>query len=396
MILLWLFYFQTIELPPLLGGLIPGLELSTLLIPLVSASTLLYASELVDKLTEGRLTKPVSDGLRENGLTVALFLVSQWPHMPEYLVGALMLPFLVTLTSTFLSIMEVFFRNVRDLSEPIIKGLKIAITGLLVSKVYMTTLTELRSASLGGEIGPILDTGLFSPIADSLGNIFKFSVILTVLASFTGVLRDHANPYISYLGRYFGRDLFRKFLALVLLGSYFSFIRGILTGVMGEQWRFLALMEWAVVCLFFYHGYRSANSYAEIFVDKQELALKWTKHSQDIRYTKDQKLERLSKLVQHFVENGDKNLLSLTLSSMMSNLGYTPERIHVALKDLLEYEDLEPGPIAFNWQLDYIKTKNIKNRRDTIASTLENLEAKGLLPRGEPPEAIEDIEVIER
>ncbi len=367
-----------------------------LLLPLVSASTLLYASELVDKLTEGRLSKPVSDGLKDNGLTVALFLVSQWPHMPEYLVGVLTLPFLVTLTSTFLRILGVFLRNYRDLSGPIIRGLKIAITGLLVSKAYMMTLTELRSARIGGEIGPILDTALFSPVADSLGNIFKFSVILTMLASFTGVLRDHTNPYISYLGSYLSQDLFRKFLALVLLGSYFSFIRGMLTGVMGEQWRFLALMEWAVVCLFFYHGYRSANTYGEIFVDKQELALKWTKHTQDIKYTKDQKLEQLSKLVEHFVENGDKNFLSLTLSSMMSNLGYTPERIHVALKDLLEYEDLEPGPIAFNWQIDYIKNKNRKNRRDTIASTLENLEARGLISRGEPPDAMEDIEVLEQ
>jgi hypothetical protein len=394
--LLWILYFQTIELPPLLGGFIPGFEISMLLIPLVSASTLLYASELVDKLTEGRLTKPVSDGLKDNGLTVALFLVSQWPHMPEYLVGVLTLPFLVTLTSTFLNILEVFFRNYRDLSGPIIRGLKIAITGLLVSKAYMTTLTELRSASIGGELGPIIDTALFSPIADSLGNIFKFSVILTMLASFTGVLRDHTNPYISYLGSYLGKDLLRKFLALVLLGSYFSFIRGILTGVMGEQRRFLALMEWAVVCLFFYHGYRSANTYAEIFVDKQELALKWTKHTQDIKYTKDQKLEQLSKLIEQYVKKGDKNLLSLTLSNMMSNLGYTPENIHAALKDLLEYEDIETGPIAFNWQIDYIKNKNIQNRRNTIASTLENLKAKGLVSRGEPLESIEDIEVMEQ
>jgi hypothetical protein len=350
----------------------------------------------VEKLTEGRLTKPLSDGFRDNSLTIPLFLISLWPQIPEYLEGALFLPFIITLTSTVLRIMEIYLRNYRDISDTIINGLEIAIIGLVVSQVYLTTLTELRSARIGGEIGPILDTPLFSPIADALGNIFKFSIILTMLASFAGVLRQARNPYLSYIGTFLGEDLLEKFLTLILLGSYFSFIRGMLVEVMGKQWRILGFLEWTLVCLFFYRGYRSANTYAEIFVDKQELTLKWTKHSQDITYTKDQKLEHLSKLVENFVKNGDKDLLGITLSGLMSIYGYNPDRIYVALKDFLEYEDLEAGPIAFNWQIDYIKNKNIENRRDVIASTLENLESRGLISSGKQPEAIEDHEVIKQ
>jgi hypothetical protein len=394
-LLVWFLSFQTIEVPSRVEKYLPSFTLNQLLFPLASAASLLYASTLVEKLTKGRLSTPISSSLYRLGYAIPLYLIGQWPQISPFYMSLFSLPLHITLTQGFLNIIDIYLKQYQKISRPLIIGLMVALVGFFLSNTYMDTVAGLRNARTVGELGPELDFILYSVYSDQLINIFRVAIILTTFASFSAVLKNKNNPYLAYLGKYFGVNLFSKFLTFFLLGTYFSILRGDLEIWLGENSQFLSLIEWGLVCIFFYRGYKSINRYAEVFVNKQELVLKWTRHVQDIRFTSDQKLENLSRLVEGFIERGEKNLLEVNLVALMASYHYSPSRIHLTLREFLEYEDQKPGALAFNWQVNYLENMNRENRSNLMAMTLENLEGNRIITSTETVELVENNEVIE-
>jgi len=392
--LIWSLYFHTLEIPINIGGTSIEFRLNQLLIPITSAATLLYVSQIVEKLIDGILQKPLIKSLRVNSVFLPLYIVSYWPQNPEYLVSLLTLPFLISVLLTILGILKLYLQNYSGFMYPILRGIQIFTVGLLITRVYSITLTEVRSAIIAGELNPELEQILFDPILDSLGQILWISMILTTIASLIGATKVSKDPYISFIGSKIGEKLHLKFLIFITISSYFIILRSILQIMAGDISSLIGIAEWSLVCVFFYTGYKSAKKYADEFLDQNERINKWTKHTQHIKYTTDQKLENLSKLVQNFVEKGDKTLLSITLTSLMTSYGYNPDQVYRVLHGFIEYKDLEPGPLALNSQIKYLQNKNMLTRSGIIAKTLEDLDAKGLIKREDTPYRVDEYEVV--
>ena len=279
-----------------------------------------------------------------------------------------------------------------DYTSPIIQAIQIIIIGYLISNVYIITLTELKSARMAEQLGQMLDPYLYSPIADSVSKIINTSTLLTALTSLTGLVKKNNNPYLSYIGNKLGKRPVAQFLVFTFLGAYFISIRSLLIASQEIDVQLLVITEWIATCSLFFIGYRSANKYAEIYVDHRETVQNWTKHTQEIKYTTNKKMDNLAALVQDFLEDGEKSLLGITLASMMTSYGYSPEKIQTVLHDYLEYSDLEPGLFAFDWQIEYLAQKNRENRREVITATMERLSSLELVK--EPQPEIETMEII--
>ena len=392
-ILFWLFYFQSVELPEGLGGILPGFNLTQLLAPSITSATLLFLSQIVDLITAGRLVKPLKKTLRINSITLTLFIISNWPQIPSYLAIPLALPVTLSLLYAVIEILNVYLTQYREYVDPVLRGLRIAFTGLLVTPVYYRTLTEVRSIRLTEGLTPLLDNYIFNSTADTLGNLFRLSAILVAILCFLGLLENQRDPYLSYIGKVSGHRLFVRFLLIYALSIYFTVARTVFLDTLDLNGQLLSLVEWTIVCLLFYYGYKSANNYAKNFVDNINLVEKWTKHKQQISYTPDKKLEQLSAQVEDFIMSGDNSMLIITLSCLLAKYGYNPEKIHGLLGEIMMYRDIVPGAIIFGWQLDLLNLKNRENRRRLIAETLQKFESLGVISSNVQHQENEEYEV---
>ena len=109
--LIWFLYFQSIETPDQLWGILPGFKLNQLFLPLVSLVTLIYTSYMTTLLTVGRLTKPIQNTLRVTSITLPLALASNWSQVPYYLRSPMRLPFII---STILSLLYLAQKHLNE------------------------------------------------------------------------------------------------------------------------------------------------------------------------------------------------------------------------------------------------------------------------------------------
>lgn len=373
--LIWFLYFQSIETPDQLWGVLPGFKLNQLFIPLVSLVTLIYASYMTTLLTVGRLTKPIQNTLRVTSITLPLALASNWAQVPYYLRSPMRLPFFI---STILSLLYLAQKHLNENKNysPIYQGIRLGAIGLAVHPVYRSTLTELRSISLTGEPLPIPVDILNSQMLDSTGLAFRNASLLLMVISVFSILCKTQDLYLRYIGKLSGEKLYAKLVLFWLLGIYFLSGRAIIIGAGWVNWQLLIAIEWLVITLSFYLGYRSMNRYVASLVEEYAEVEDWYKHIQQVEYTSDKKHEELTRLITGFVENGEKSRLVTQLASLLTKSGYETEKTHRILRNLIEYNEPALGPILFRWQIKQYEKMNQTLREILIKEVFDGIDGR--------------------
>ncbi len=386
--LIWFLYFQSIKTPDQLFGILPGFKLNQLFLPLVSLVTLIYTSYMTTLLTVGRLTKPIQNTLRVTSITLSLALASNWSQVPYYLRSPMRLPFII---STILSLLYLAQKHLNENKyySSIYQGIRLGAIGLAVHPVYRSTLTELRSISLTGEPLAIPVDVLNSQMLDSIGLSFRNACLLLMVISALSILRNTQDPYLRYIGKLSGEKLYTKLVLFWLLGVYFMSGRAIIIEVGWVNWQLLIALEWLIITLSFYLGYRSMNRYVASMVEEYAEVEDWYKHIQQVEYTSDKKHEELTRLIKGFVENGEKSKLVTQLASLLTKSGYEIEKIHRILRSLIEYNEPSMGPILFRWQIKQYEKMNETLREILIKEVFDGIDGRNILVEDQTGEETE-------
>jgi len=343
---------------------------------------------MITLLTVGRLTKPIQNTLRVTSITLPLTLASNWSQVPYYLRNPMRLPFIISTILSLLYLAQKHMHENKDYSS-INRGIKLGAIGLAVHPVYRSTLTELRSISLTGETLPIPIYLLNSQILDSVGLAFRNACLLSMGISILSILSKIQNPYLRYVGKVSDEKLYVKLGFLWLLGVYFQSGRTILIETGWINWQLLIAIEWLVITLSFYLGYRSISRYTETMVEEYAEIEDWYKHIQQIEYTSDKKHDELTRLIKGFVENGEKSRLVTQLANLLTKSGYEIEKIHRILRSLIEYNEPAAGPILFKWQVKQHAEQNQAQRELLIKEVFDGIDERAIILEDQTSEETE-------
>ena len=375
-LLFWILIFQNISLPNEITQFAPGFRLSQMFLPILSILCTMYTSILISKLMEGRLVGPVSNSIKTIGVGLALFQIAQWDRTPPMISLFLFLPLQLALVSSVSSILTCYFESFHELVDPIVKGLALLLVSLFLSQTWAEAVTVFRYDQ---SYSTTLLRSVFSEESlKNLGSTLIYSILFTALSSMVGIIARSMNPYVSFLGKWFGHSLDKKFYLYFFVVSYFIYLREPFLELLGANKAILPVLEWGLVSVTFFQAYKAMNRHASDLVADYLYSEKLVKHVQEINYISDKKMNHLSKMIDKFIEGGDKSLLVVTLSSILSVHGYGPDKINRLLWPLIDYEDILKGSIAFYWQNDYLDRLNRDRREKTIRSTLESFENYGL------------------
>ena len=102
-----------------------------------------------------------------------------------------------------------------------------------------------------------------------------------------------------------------------------------------ESSGFIYLFELIAICLVGLNYYWRFRESQKLIIT--ELKGNWTRHVQEVKIRSDVDLDRWNKLVNDFLETGEKTLLILYITEVYRKKGVTLEQINLDIRDLMNY-----------------------------------------------------------
>ncbi len=335
-----------------------GLDLSYLFIP----ALLFLSGQLIVKILNSFFTGPYLDTFK--AATIILFtgfsgaaLISVPQVPPMYHSFSLPLMFL-TVTVAVYRLSEFFFRKLPR-QQIILKSILMAISAIFLRGTLHTFwfLGEYQIQIAG-------DT-LYLSIADSLlgGMLFVSACILLSLLKYSDTPRKAA------LGMWFETSLLGKFLLIALALLYFRDIRPFLDTRYSQN---LNYVEWALLIIACIMLLVSISKRVSALV--QEVVLPtWKKHSQKVEINAGDDLAATSKIVDNFLQTGDKSSILILIVDLGLRQGLSHRQLKFITRDFTSYQDIgTPGLLTKRKHNNIIK-ENIQRRTAILNEMVEKL-----------------------
>jgi hypothetical protein len=318
---LYLQYFQQITIPITYESETYLLDPTFLLPPLLAFIICNYASRVVKTVIIGKLGSPLSSGLKWLGFFAFFWLLTFDPTFPSSFqpLGNFIIIFPVVIISRSI-IVEILRDRNQIVGESIIYTLSIILLGILTSRLWQQIHILMEQYHIftidtlvGRDSWGILIGLFYSGLANILDEAILISTIFVSALSITSILRYHSNPYLDFIGKSLSTNLTRKFLTTLNFLIYVQFLRNFLLNHSGVNPQLVTVAEWGIICLISYIIYRRTRIFVSESMTVTERIGFWTRHIQEIEHTSDLKLDSLSKLIEQYLYEGDKNELIVYL-----------------------------------------------------------------------------------
>ncbi len=331
-------------------NLIYGIDAAFIVLPAITAIIIYIFSEIIGYIFEGNLilTLKVSLHFLMIGLFVFL-LIDNTPFLS--LLNSAAQPILYL--SILISLYYIFSSGIEEN-----KSLSTALKSTTI--VVLGFFSRNLSLALFPNQIEIFGESLATMIANSV-----FLGLIFVAGGFIFLYKNKQNPH-SLLEK----DVFHilSFIVGSFIGFYVFGLRSYLEGSIGSR---LLLLEWSIVIGLGIVGFLKI---LQDIRSREKTKESWTPHQKVERVLQDKKREEILKAMEEFLENGSKEKIIVYLIFRESRKEKSWTQIFYQIKELLEYEDLEPSPILSRWTKEKVKKKNKKRRKDVLEKTIEKIE----------------------
>jgi hypothetical protein len=383
MVVLWLFVLQETVVPISFFGPERLVSLSFLGVPLLSALTSYYVSVMVARLLEGEAVEPLSEGLRRVALTSFLFFISDWPLLPQWLGHLTGFIFYSSILSLLHKTLSAVLEPINQLFEPMLSSLYILFVGFVGSRTWLQVYPYLEGYILDSGYAPAVIRFIQSGVAEPVNNVIVASTAIVSVLALTGVLRNHPNTYLRYLGEAASGRLEQATILTFLVLYYLFFVRSFLLAASGVNPQYVVVGEWAALCAGFYLSYRGLKRFTAESLVEEDLKGTWRRHMQQITFTGEPELEVFDALIERFVRDGEGEALIVHLTLLLEHSGMQPQAITAALSPIINHRDTPTPLIGFSWQTSNIRKMNAMRRKRIVNTVLGSIQLK---PHGAPSE----------
>lgn len=376
-LLAWLVYFNEFKLGNL-GAFLPMSEqmastsLDVILLPLLISGSIFYVASLVGTIFEGTFAEVLVGTLYAAGFTsfFALFLIilpgSMNVNRAGYLLsGAFGVILLYNIVSTVARLKK----------KPSIRAAAISATIYAEGQIVVRLISLLIKSS-GAAMQPEL--------IDAVGQFIDLGVTIAAIFTLFAMFKTSKNTYLAALGGISGNYLFS--VSLSLIGAlYYGFFMGGLSSLAPSIRNLSPYVEWTGICVFaalIFTVMRRGMQGSIIVRDKLG---QWKKHLQQITSYKGDRFIDFTKMVEDFVQRGEKDKLLVKLALYLNENRVADDDISTILTDLIKYEDAKKPAISRRGRSTEIDKENMEKRLEVLQRTISSIAPSGVagaLPRG--------------
>lgn len=391
---LYLFYYQRIIVPLDYLGRGTTMDLSYLLTPSIALITFNYIARIIERVFVGELVEPLARGLKRIATTSAALLFAQ-AYITGWIPYVTLFLFNASLLTTLHSTLVAYLRRYNVVFDPVLTSLYILFVGYLGSQTWLNVYPFIERGVSAAPRASFLVSFFRAGLAEPVNMVIIMSTAVAAFFSLLGVFRSH--PNLRFIGRTLGTGLDRKVIYTFFLFYYLLFVRKYLMEASGVNPQYIVVAEWAGICLLFYVSYKRFRDYTQNSLLMADLHGTWQKHLQQIEQVTNYKLDHVSNLIEQFIQQGTREELIVHLALVMDRAEYSEQRIRDVLDELINYQDLRPGKIAFSWQVERLDKVNMRRRSEILNRVLSSIQlklaARVTLKEDEEPEP--PLEVIE-
>jgi hypothetical protein len=222
-------------------------------------------------------------------------------------------------------------------------------------------------------ISQLIPINLPLEISVSFSKIIFWSFTATAaLISLLIIFKSFSNLYLNYLERKIESNIGTVLFLLMLALIYFMYLRQYIL----EKINLLIpihLAEWGVICLAFWLFYKSLIRGVNANLTETLNLGDWEKLRQELKYHADSEQLNVSRLIEDFINEGEKDgILTYIISVLLTN-GVKEENIRRIVRKLLDFQDIPYPKICFRSWLNEIEKENIKRRKDLLNEILGDI-----------------------
>lgn len=376
-LLAWLIYFNDFRLGDL-GAFLPMSEqmaltsMNVILLPLLISGSIFYVASLVGIAFEGTFAEVLIGTLYAAAFTsfFALFLItlpgSVNINMAGYLLsGAFGVILLYNIVSTVARLKK----------KPSIRAAAISATIYAEGQIIVRLISLLIKSS-GATMQPEL--------IDAVGQFIDLGVTIAAVFTLFAMFKTSKNPYLAALGGISGNYLFS--VSLSLIGAlYYGFFMGGLSALAPSIRNLSPYVEWTGICVFAALIFTIMRRGMQGSIIVRDRLGQWKRHLQQITSYKGDRFVDFTKMVEDFVQRGDKDKLLVKLTLYLNENRVADEEISTILTDLINYEDEKKPVISRSGRSTQIDQENMEKRLEILQRTITSIApagGAGALPGG--------------
>lgn len=338
--------------------------ISVLLIPILGGVTIFYIAGLIGMVFEGKLNSVLVSGLYAGGF-VSIFVVfmiiqpgSENIRRAGYFVaGAFILYLLYSLMATIAKIRKQHYIRVVSGSATIF------ILGQLmiqIINIFMVTPGV-----------PVSDLVIL------VRSIINWGFIVGAILTLCGMLKDSINPFLVQIGEI--TSSYFTVMAISLIGTlYVNIVRGRIQEINPVIGELTPYIEWTGIVIFgsiiFTVMRRGMNQSMMVPTEIGD----WMKHVQDISPTKGEELEKFTRIIIEFVENGKKEKITVKLFNFLDLNRASELETTEILQELINYEDEKAPSFSRRGIAEKIENRNRDARFKVLENTVNRINAQSL------------------
>lgn len=368
--LAWLIYFNDFRLGDL-GAFLPMSEqmastsLDVILLPLLISGSIFYVASLVGTAFEGTFAEVIVGTLYAAGFTsfFALFLIilpgSMNINMAGYLLaGAFGVILLYNIVSTMARLKK----------KPSIRAAAISATIYAEGQIVVRLISLLIKSS-GATTQPEMIT--------AIGQFIELGVTIAAIFTLFAMFKTSKNPYLAALGGISGNYLFS--VSLSLIGAlYYGFFMGGLSALVPSIRNLSPYVEWTGICVFAALIFTVMRRGMQGSIIVRDRLGQWKKHLQQITSYKGDRFVDFTKMVEDFVQRGDKDNILVKLALYLNENRVADEEITTILTDLINYEDVKKPAISRRGRSTEIDKENMEKRLEVLQRTINSIAPSGI------------------
>jgi hypothetical protein len=369
-LLAWLIYFNDFRLGDL-GAFLPMSEqmaltsMNVILLPLLISGSIFYVASLVGIAFEGTFAEVLIGTLYAAAFTsfFALFLItlpgSVNINMAGYLLsGAFGVILLYNIVSTVARLKK----------KPSIRAAAISATIYAEGQIIVRLISLLIKSS-GATMQPEL--------IDAVGQFIDLGVTIAAVFTLFAMFKTSKNPYLAALGGISGNYLFS--VSLSLIGAlYYGFFMGGLSALAPSIRNLSPYVEWTGICVFAALIFTIMRRGMQGSIIVRDSLGQWKRHLQQITSYKGDRFVDFTKMVEDFVQRGDKDKLLVKLTLYLNENRVADEEISTILTDLINYEDEKKPVISRSGKSTQIDQENMEKRLEILQRTITSIAPAGV------------------
>jgi hypothetical protein len=341
-----------------------NVSISVLLIPILGGVTVFYIAGLVGMFFEGIINRVLVSGLYAGGF-VSIFVVfmiiqpgSENIRRAGYFVaGAFLLYLVYSILATIAKIRKQHYIRVISGSATIF------ILGQLIIQVV-----NIFMVTPGVPV---------SDVVTLIRSIINWGFIVGAILTLSGMLKDNINPFLAQIGEITSN--YFTVMAISLIGTlYVNIVRGRIQEINPVIGQLTPYIEWTGIVIFgsiiFTIMRRGMNQSMMVPTEIGD----WMKHVQDISPTKGEELEKFTRIIIEFVENGKKEKITVKLFNFLDLNRASESDTTEILQDLINYEDEKAPAFSRSGIAEKIENRNREARFQVLDKTVNRINAQSL------------------